>query len=371
VQGTGETGFSFRQSDGGYVMRSPFTPGQNGRLQLVPAAGAAAYWAAAVQVVAQGAAQAGQPLPDNLVNYLVSLQPTPAQISANYFNSVLNQSGSLSDLNLPDVDRIRESTSTTFEAGYRGVLGDQMVLTTDVWYSKRDNLVTPLTIFTPFVTLNPQQTGAFLQAALAQAGFPPEQIQALVTSLTPSLASVPLGVISAPEATATGPQLLATYTNVDESINLWGVDIGAEVLLADRWSVFGSASFVNDHNFETDSGLRVFLNAPKTKGTLGVSYGAADTPLNFEGRMRYTDGFPASSGVYEGFACILPNPGPEAQPCVESYTLLDLTAGYRLPGIETASLQLSVQNILDDEYQSFPGVPAVGRLALLRLKYDF
>jgi len=367
VQGTGETGFTFRGS-GGYQMRSPFTPGATGRLQLVPAAAAAAYWQAAVQVVAAQAAQGGQPLPTDLLNFLLTRQPTPAQISSNYFFSA-TQSGSLADLEIPDIEPIRESTSTSYEVGYRGALGERVVLTSDVWYSKRDDLVTPLTVFTPFIGLNPQQTAAFLQAQMAGAGFPAAQIQALVPVLTQGLASVPLGVISAAEASATGPQLLATYTNVDESVDLWGIDLAAEVLLADRWSLFGSASFVNDNNFETDSGLRVFLNAPKSKASLGLGYGGIGSALNLEGRVRYTDGFPASSGVYEGTACIVSD--PNALPCVDSYTLLDLSVGYRLPRFPGASVQLSVQNLLDEEYQSFPGLPRVGRLALLRLKYDF
>ncbi len=61
---------------------------------------------------------------------------------------------------------------------------------------------------------------------------------------------------------------------------------------------------------------------------------------------------------------------PGTEPCVESYTLVDLVLGYRLP-IQGASLQLSVQNLLDEDYRSFPGVPSIGRMALLRLKYDF
>ena len=39
-------------------------------------------------------------LPEALVNYLLSLQPTPQQISSNWFNT-LGQSGSLAALTLP------------------------------------------------------------------------------------------------------------------------------------------------------------------------------------------------------------------------------------------------------------------------------
>jgi outer membrane receptor protein involved in Fe transport len=55
---------------------------------------------------------------------------------------------------------------------------------------------------------------------------------------------------------------------------------------------------------------------------------------------------------------------------VKSYTLLDLTAGYRLP-VPGASVQLSVSNLLDESYQSFIGTPTIGRVAILRLSYEF
>jgi outer membrane receptor for ferrienterochelin and colicins len=375
VQGTGTEGFTFRQGDGSYLMRSPFTPAQlNGPTQLVPAA-AAAYWQAAVNVVAAQAAGMGAPLDPTLVALLQSLQPTPAQISSNWFNT-LGQTGSLASLALPDVDPIRESTSSTFEVGYRGTVNNQLLLATDVWFSRRENLVTPLTVSTPFVALNPQETGAFLAAELTARGMPAAQVQAIVQQLAPALAQVPLGVVSSPQMkSATGAQLLATYTNVDGSIDLWGVDVSATYLLTNEWTVTGSASFVNEDHFQTESGAAsnqfVFLNAPKRKGALSLAYRSSGAGLNAELRGRHTAGFPASSGVYEGVGCVVPGVSEAESPCVDSFTLFDLNLGYRLPSMPAASVQLSVQNLLDDEYRSFPGVPVIGRMALLRLRYEF
>jgi len=56
---------------------------------------------------------------------------------------------------------------------------------------------------------------------------------------------------------------------------------------------------------------------------------------------------------------------------VDAFTLFDVTLGYALPTIRGASLQLAVTNLLNEDYRSFVGVPKVGRLALLRLKYEF
>jgi outer membrane receptor protein involved in Fe transport len=74
--------------------------------------------------------------------------------------------------------------------------------------------------------------------------------------------------------------------------------------------------------------------------------------------------------VYEGIRCRLTNPGAGVTDCVKAYTLVDLTAGYRVPGARRVTVQGTVTNLFDDEYRSFPGVPVIGRLALLRLRVD-
>ena len=56
---------------------------------------------------------------------------------------------------------------------------------------------------------------------------------------------------------------------------------------------------------------------------------------------------------------------------VDRYTPWDLTLGSGLPRVPGASVQVAITNLLDEDYQSFVGVPAVGRLALLRLRYEF
>lgn len=216
--------------------------------------------------------------------------------------------------------------------------------------------------------MNPQDIAALIGPTLVGAGVTQAQIEMLVEGL----ASVPVGVISTSDINANGAQLLATYTNVPDEIDLWGVDLAGTFLISDQWSLSGSASFVNDDSFTTDRGLLVTLNAPKRKGSLGLAYRNADVGFNADARARFNSEYPASSGVYEGLACrteLAASQGSE--PCVEAYTLLDLTVGYRLPGLQTATLQLGVQNLFDEKYRSFPGVPNVGRMAILKLRYDF
>lgn len=365
VQGTGTEGFRLRQPDGSWLMRSPFTPdGLGGPAQLLPAS-AATFWDAAVQVVAQ---QAG--LDPQLAGFLQSLDPSAEEVGSSFSNPVTGQTGPLSALDLPDIEPIRESLQSTIEVGYKGILAERAILAADVWYSRRSQLVTPLTVQTPFVTLDAGEVEAFLAPRLEATGMSSAEAAATAAQLAGGMSQVPLGVISAPDINANGAQLLSTYTNVDDELDLWGMDLSAQFLVDDRWSVEGALSLVNDDAFTTDRGQIVTLNAPKRKGSLTVSYRDRVAGLSAEGRMRVAAGFPATSGVYEGTAC-LPGAPASAEPCVESSTLLDANVSYRLPNISGATVQLSIQNLLDQSFRSFPGTPETGRLALLRLRYEF
>jgi outer membrane receptor for ferrienterochelin and colicins len=381
IQGTGDAGFRFRQSDGSYLMRSPFTPSsvQGGPAALLPANTATLY-PMAVGVVAAGAAAQGQPLPAQLVAFLN--QQTAGMVSAgvglHYLNAVAGATPApLSSLALDAVDPIRESTSTTWEVGYKGILGTRLLLAADVWQSRRENLVTPLTIQTPLLLLDGQAAGAYLVPRVTQffmqAGLPQAQAQDRALALVTQIASVPVGVVSSQDVNANGGQLLMTYTNVDETIDLWGTDLSATALLSDRFSLNATASLVSDDAFETESAGLVTLNAPKRKGSLALLYRNERAGFNAETRVRYNASFPVSSGVYVGTKCL----GGEyaeaalAEDCVDSYTLFDVTLGYRIPGLRDTAVQLAVQNLLDEDYRAFPGAPTIGRLALLRLRYEF
>ena len=175
MQGTATEGFQFRQPDGSYLMRSPFNAAN--RAALLPAQAARLFWRGAVAGAAAGAAARGQAINPAVVSFLNTLTlPNTVPLTYFYPASTKQQGGLLADLQVEGVDPIRESTSNTFELGYKGLLGGRILLAADVWYSKRENLITPLTITTPFIGYEQTATSAFLLPALNQffraAGFP-------------------------------------------------------------------------------------------------------------------------------------------------------------------------------------------------------
>jgi len=380
VQGTGDTGFRFHDAGGNYLVRSPFTPASaGGPGQLLPG-NAGTLMPLAVGVLAARAAAAGTPLPASLVGYLSTLHPTTAQVGLNYLNAVTGQVGALSSLNLPDIDPIRESPTNTLEAGYKGILGNRLLVAADVYWSQKQNLVTPLTIQTPLVLLNGAQLGAYLVPRfMADLGYSQAQATALAGQLigsatSPGLATIPVGVISSADINANGGQLLVTYVNVDENIDYWGSDLSARLLLNRGWSLNASGSFVSEDRWQTENAGLVTLNAPRKKMSLAMAYDDSEgSGIMGEARMRYTSGFPVNSGVYIGLNCIAgASNSPLAEDCVSAYTLFDLNLGYRLPvrGRRT-TLQVSGTNLLGEAYRPFPGTPNIGRTILARVRYEF
>ncbi len=312
--------------------------------------------------------------------YLSGLRPTEAQVGLNYLNAVDGSTGALSSLSFDKIEPIRESISNTFEVGYKGILANRVLFAVDGWWSQKKDLVTPLTIQTPLVLLNGPQLGAYLVPRfMADLGYSQAQAQALAAQLigsaqAPGLATIPVAVISSADVNANGGQLLVTYVNVDESLELWGSDVSAKVLITDEWSVTASGSWVSQDTFKTKSAGLVTLNAPTRKANLAVGYDDEDeTGLIGEVRVRYTNGFPVNSGVFIGTKCLADVPdSPLAEDCVDSYTLVDLNLGYRLPfGRRNTTLQLNVSNLFNADYRPFPGTPTIGRMVLARVKYDF
>ncbi len=368
VQGTGERGFSFAQPDGSYLMRVPALLG--GPDELLLADDIALFWPAAVGVLAQQAAALGRPIPQDQVNYLLTLQPTPEDIAPGYRDPVTDELGLLANREVRDLAPIRESTQTGFEVGYKGLLAGRTVLAADVWYSRIERFVTPLTVQTPFVTLAQGSVATYLVPRLQAIRMEPAVAEATAAELAAGIAAIPVGVVSSADVNANGAQLLATYSNFEKDIELWGVDLSATYLLNDVWSVSGSASFVNEDSFTSERGQTVVLNAPKSKGGLTISYHDYGRGVDAELHARFKGDFPAASGVYEGLACIPAGEG-DSDPCVDSSTLVDLNVSHRIPGFPSATVQLSVQNLFDRGYRSFPGVAPSGRLGLVRLRYEF
>lgn len=373
AQAPGRAGINLHASDGTLRIRTPFAgnpadPVATGTLR--------AFTASSIYDLQVEAIRRAAGLSDAQRNFLLSLKadPTFGSIGLVLTDPLTSKAIAFSNEAVTNVEPIDESTTSTFEVGYKGILGDRLLIAVDGWFSNHKNFTSPLINATPIVMMNPQQLGAFLVPRLTAAfilqGLPPAAAQQQATALASTMARIPGGVIASEQTNGAGAPMIVTYRNFGD-VDLSGIDVAATALLSDQWQFGITGSLVSDDFFQLPLGDRdttvVALNAPKKKASANLVYRNTLRGLNAEVRVRYTDEFPANSAGYVGLKCV---DSTLQGDCVKSYTLIDLGGGYRLP-FQGASLQLSVNNLLDEDYQSFIGVPIVKRMAILRLRYEF
>jgi outer membrane receptor protein involved in Fe transport len=370
-------------------MRSPFNPAATGGPgQMLPADAATLYQLGIGVAAAQGA------IDPATAAFLASLSPTSSDIALNFLDASTGAVAPLTSTSVRNVEKLKKSTATTFEVGYQGLLNDKILIAADLWYSKREDFVSPLVITTPLLLLDGASLVGYLvppltQAIIAQSGglIDPETAQALAlaqaTQLAdggdgpggvPGLAEIPLGVVSAPGVDGSAANLLLTYVNAGD-VDMIGADFAIKAFLNDRWTLAATGSWVSDDYFdltEIEGGIApVALNAPALKGTLSLAYRNVHTGINAEARLRSSAGFPAESAGFTGTTC---ETGPREdalfeEDCVDGYTLVDFTAGYKLPNTR-ATIKMTISNVFDTDYRSFVGVPNIGRFLMAQIQYD-
>ena len=335
----------------GHCMRSPFRAGQ------LPA-NAALFWDDLVKQFA----------PETLWPFLLDPESRPTDPGlATVFRRLNTDALGPAGGELFPIDQgpvgLPELVPTVFnsvEAGYKGLIRDRVRLAADVYFANVENFVGALKVESPNVFLDPASTGTFLASRLGpllQAGtVTSEQIAALAAGL----AAVPVGAVTPDQFDS--PDLLMASRNFG-SASYWGTDVSAQIIASDRLSVTAGYSFQSQECFDfnedgdcpgTDD---LALNAPSHKGSVGFAFTDRARGLRFDARWRYSDGFDMQSGVFAG--------------TVDAYHVLDLTAGYQLPFRPNARLELTMYNALNNLHREFVGAPALGRLALVRMRYDF
>ena len=358
--GVPDGGFTFSaQCPGGhmgYCMRTPFAPGQvpanalalwDGLLQLLPSLDPSL--ALIVDFLKMPGALPGDPEIGTMFRWL---DQAAAGAGGNPFPATV--------LPVTDIGDLTSTIYNTFEMGYKGLIGNRVLLAADAYFSRVENFVGPLRVVTPNVFFDPASLQAFVTGRLApliQAGLLSAQD---VATIVGTAAGIPLGTV-VPDQVDSG-DLLVTYRNFGE-VEFFGMDLSAQILASDRVRINANYSFQSDECFDFNedgdctSVNDIALNAPSHKGSLGITFDDQVSGFSAQGRIRVTDGFPMNSGVYIGN--------------VEGYGVLDAGLGYRLPFQPSTQVSLSANNILNNMHREFVGAPEIGRLLMFRVRYDF
>lgn len=396
--GTPSDGFHFRRDCAGGLgnlcMKSPFNPAGKGA--FVPA-NAALFFPAAVAAASAGgmgnavkaaltpsfgAATAGA-LSNVVMTTLAGMQPTSAQVSTKL--RVLNPTTArFTDVgagDVRDIDQIRPTLTTSWEAGWKGQLGKKFYGTVDWWYSERTDFVGPLIVETPNVFLDAASLAGFvgprlipaLTAALTPALGPAAgpTATALATQLAPTIAGglggvsgsattgVPLGVVNPDNPLSGSTDIVLAYRNFGR-VRVSGVDLSGNYMVAERLSVYGTYSWVSKDFFsraQVGGVSDIALNAPRKKSTVAIRYKDETSGFGVEARFRHAAAFPGNSGVYVG--------------PVHAYNLYDASANFRPNFLGGAMLSVMAQNLLDTRHAEFVGGAPLGRLVMTRIQYAF
>ena len=393
AEGVPKSGFQFRRDCtggvGGLCMKVPTAFGGTAG-QFVPA-NASLFYKAAVGAAAAGgmgaqvsAGLAANGIPASLVptlttvimNTLAGLQPTSAQVGTvlRVLNPTTARFGDVSAGDVRDIDQIRPTLTSEWEAGWKGEIGKKFYGTVDWWYSERTDFVGPLIVETPNVFLDagtlagylaPNLTAAltpYLGAATAGAlgaGFAPTLAGGLGGVNGSSTTGVPLGVVNPNSVMTNGSDIMLTYRNFGK-VRVSGLDFSGTYMLDDAWSLFGTYSWVSRDFFPRAlvGGVSdIALNAPRDKATAAVRFRDDAGGVNGELRFRRTASFPGNSGVYVGQ--------------VQGYNLMDGSFTFRPNFLGGAMLSVMAQNLLNLKHQEFVGGAPLGRLIMTRLQYQF
>jgi len=285
------------------------------------------------------------------------------------------------------IPALKQTTTQTFEVGYKGVLGDRVIVNVDTYYERKEDFIGPLVIESPLAYLQEQGLTQDAAAALGQvfgstsnptvqgllnnlanSGVPRTEAAGLLGSIIGSgLSNTPTAVVQPDEQilpNGGGPNevgAMLTYRNFG-NVEYWGVDASVQARVTDQLDAFANVSFVSDDFFsneeldEENESLSLALNAPSFKAKGGFDYRLEGTGLSFGASGNYVEGFPVESGPYVGD--------------VDSYFLLDAHVGYEfadsIPGL---SANLTAKNILNNEHREFVGAPELGFMLMGRFTY--
>ncbi|NBC17260.1 MAG: TonB-dependent receptor [Bacteroidetes bacterium] len=370
VQDQGAVGVRGRGAADGWTFPDPIQTTSLITRQRNPGVGIPT--AEAYAAVLQGLAESGA-LPDQLIQFLQG-QLNAGAISG-FLEGLMVIPGDETNqivTSLNDLDPIDQTVTNSIELGYKGLIADRFLVGIDAYYTQKTNFLSELQLITPAVNVSnlPGRLGdavasAFTDEQLAAFGLTPEALGQIFeqAAAQSSLAAGTVGVVETNENYEAGsqPELMLTYLNFGD-VDYYGTDIAVQWLATDRVTVFGNYSWFSDNFFDAEelgeepgSGRQIAMNAPQHKLSLGGEY-SIEGGLSLRAAGRYVDEFAVSSGVYQG--------------TVPSYFLLDLGAGYdfvrTVPGLR---LDVTAQNVLDNEHRQYVGAPELGRLITARLTY--
>jgi len=235
-----------------------------------------------------------------------------------------------------DVEKVR-----TWEVGYKGVLGRNLLLSVDYYRSHSTDPVTSLLpqLGTALGRVNPNFGPWMTPKGL------PEPVADQIRALVPLLSN---------DLDGSNILAVASYGNFDD-VNVQGIDVGVNHSFLRRWqTAFTYSWFAFDIPDQTPGSEDLLLpNTPAHAMSASLSYDGNRFAAGLD--ARWVDDFRWADGFFVGN--------------VPSYTPVDLTAD--VPLGRGVSVGLNVANLLNDRHWEAFGGALLGRRALVSLRYGW
>jgi len=294
------------------------------------------------------------------------------------------------------------ATLDVYEVGYKGLLGDKLGISLDVYYNVTEN-ASQFTAISPVYQLTgidglpsdlggaiATQFGPNLVAALVNAGQSQAAAEAIAAQITPAVAGAyaqagdaflntpsasfggasfaqVLGALPFHATTATDQvpddginHIAAGYRTFTKQKNL-GIDLGLEYYFSNKLSAFFNYSWIRDTQFdqkvvgfEDAPSIRTFANLPQKKFRTGVNY-TPESGIRGSVSYQYDQSYFANAGQFSGDT--------------DPRNLVDASLGYKFNN--GLAIDLSATNLFNNEYRFYPNMPKIGRRALLKAVYTF
>jgi iron complex outermembrane receptor protein len=281
-----------------------------------------------------------------------------------------------------DIAPLDQTTTLTYEVGYKGVIADRVIVQVDGYYEQKEDFIGPLVTESPLLYVNPQDVNTDLQSALApllqgaaqndprvaailnQFGGAQQAAGFLAGVTSQQIGQGPVGVVQPDQDVLPGDNPnevggFLSYRNFGQ-VQYWGIDASVEVQATDALRLHANTSIVSDDFFDNEeldeegTDLSLALNAPSFKVKGGFDY-RLENGFSFGLGGNYVEGFPVETGPYVGE--------------VDPYFTLDARLGYDVPSIPGLRINITGKNILNNEHREFAGAPELGTLILGRATY--
>ena len=357
----------------GSILQSAAGAGYNAAFAAQVGAGYAAATGDVAGAAAYGAAQAAA-----AAGAVMGLAATVTPSA--YNNVVIDPDGNIIDPSsyFPTYPRVKHTTWTQTEFGYKGQVTDNMTLTVDVYDMNVSDYVSALQNISGIVTVagdGASYVGNVLtylasagdanlvnwingwDAAAAGGNGNGTGADEFASLLLGQVGQVPIGTIT-PEQSIYGGNLIFGYRQLTEDLNFQGLEVTTNYFPSPEWTFTMNMSLLSDSSLTaTHEGVEqnINFNTPKFKLGGGMQYASDDISYGMSLRYQdsyFADGFSGQSGEVDGF-----------------YTV-GVNAKWNVEAVDGMSVGLSIDNITDVVHRETFLAPEMGRFTSLSVGYD-